>query len=91
MTKLEQGSFNFDQKGQQKKGLILMYPAAESKAKVVYKKPLFIDEDYSFMTAVIQEALCGCKILQLHEHEANCEWYLKNTSSCRRLWLSLSV
>ena len=64
-----------------------MYPTAESKAKVVYKEPLFVEEDYSFKTVFIREAMieentaseCICtesatyasKLLQLYEYEAN--------------------
>ena len=64
-----------------------MYQAAESEGKVVYIEPLFVEEDYFFMTVVTREApieentsyeciptvapTCGCKILQLYEYEAN--------------------
>ena len=60
-----------------------MYSASESEAKVVEKEPLFVDEDYLFMTAFILKApieqnttsecirtaavTCGCTIFQLYE------------------------
>ena len=36
-----------------------MYPAALSKAKVVYKEPLFVNEDHFFMTVFVFEAPMG--------------------------------
>ena len=61
-----------------------MYPAVECEAKVVYKEPLLVDEDYLFMTVFTGEtptkknaasecihtvaATCGCKILQPYEY-----------------------
>ena len=64
-----------------------MYSAVKSEAKVVYKVPLFVDEEDYFMTVFVQEApieentssecirtvaaTCGCKILQLDEYEVN--------------------
>ena len=53
-----------------------MYPAAESKAKVVYKDPLFVTDDYFFKPFLLEEdniksecihtvaATHGCKLLQ---------------------------
>ena len=74
-----------------------MYPAAESKAKVVYKEPLFVINDY-FYDYFHKRSILHRNALLLqrmvvefynYEYEANdygykakFEWYPKNTNSC---------
>ena len=64
-----------------------MWPATESEAKVVFKGPPMVIDDYLFITVFVTGALVedntasecirtvaatyGCKISQLYEYEAN--------------------
>ena len=67
--------------------MIHIYLTAESEAKVVYREPIFVIDEYNFMTVFNRRervedhctsecirtvaATYGCKILQLYEYEAN--------------------
>ena len=52
--------------------LIHMYPATESEAKVVYKEPLFVIEDYFFKTVFIRGAPVENNTAS-YEYKAKCK------------------